>query len=53
MLSPELVEALRLLKIDIPELSLDPAAWNVSLAVVKVELASAQPVKNDSKRKKR
>ncbi len=52
-LGPEMVEALRLLKIDIPELTLDPAAWNVSLAVVKIELASAQPVKQASKRKKR
>jgi prophage regulatory protein len=53
MLGPEIVEALRLLKIDIPELYLDPAAWNVSLAVIKVELSLAQPVKPDSKRKKR
>jgi len=53
ILGPEMVEALRLLKIDIPELSLDPAARNVSLAVVKMELASASPEKKDSKRKKR
>ena len=53
VLSPELLEALRLLKVDIPELSLDPTAWNVSLAVITVELASAQPVKNDSNRRKR
>ena len=53
VLSPELVEALRLLKVDIPELSLDPTAWNVSLAVIKVELSSAQPEKHDSKRRKR
>lgn len=45
MLSPEMVEALRTLHIDIPELYLDPAAWNVSLAVIKVELSSAQPTK--------
>jgi hypothetical protein len=53
ILGPEMVEALRLLKIDIQELSLDPAARNVSLAVVKIELASASPEKKDSKRKKR
>lgn len=53
MLSPELCEALRMLRIDVPELYLDPAAWNVSLAVVKIELAPAQPAKHDSKRKKR
>jgi len=51
MLSPELVEALRTLKVDIPELRLDPAAWNVSLAVVKVELPSPQPPSSDSKRR--
>lgn len=53
ILGPEIVQALRLLKIDIPELSLDPAAWNVSLAVVKVELASASPEKKELRRKKR
>lgn len=52
ILGPEIVEALRLLKLDIPELSLDPTAWNVSLAVVKVELASSQPAKQASKHKK-
>lgn len=52
VLSPEFVEALRLLKIDIPELSLDPAAWNVSLAVIKVALSPAQTAKHDSKRNK-
>lgn len=53
MLSTELCEALRLLRIDVPELYLDPAAWNVSLAVVKIELASTSPENKEPKRKKR
>lgn len=49
ILSPEMVEALRILKIDIPELNLDRATWNVSLAVIKVEHSPAQPTKMRSK----
>jgi predicted DNA-binding transcriptional regulator AlpA len=45
MLPPELAQALRLLKIDIPELYLDPAAWNVSLAVVQIQVQPLQPAK--------
>ena len=53
MLGPELSEALRMLKVDIPELYVDPAACNVFLAVIKVDLPSAQPVNTNSKGKKR
>lgn len=53
MLSPELCEALRLLRVDIPELYLDPATCNVSLAVVKVDLSPASPERKDPNRKKR
>jgi predicted DNA-binding transcriptional regulator AlpA len=53
MLGPELCEALRLLKVDIPELYVDPAACNVVLAAIKVDLPSAQPVNKNSKGKKR
>jgi predicted DNA-binding transcriptional regulator AlpA len=56
ILSPEMVEALRILKIDIPELHLDRDTWNVSLAVIKVEHSPALPAKMSpkvSKTKKR
>jgi predicted DNA-binding transcriptional regulator AlpA len=53
MLGLELCEALRLLKVDIPELYVDPAACNVVLAVIKVDLPPAQPVNTSSKGKKR
>ena len=53
MLDPQLCEALRLLKVDIPELYLDPATCNVVLAVIKVDLPSAQPAKPAAKSKKR
>jgi predicted DNA-binding transcriptional regulator AlpA len=53
MLDPQLCEALRLLKVDIPELYVDPAACNVVLAVIKVDLPSAQQVNTSSKGKKR
>jgi predicted DNA-binding transcriptional regulator AlpA len=53
MLGPEVCEALRMLKVDIPELYLDPAVCNVVLAVIKVELPQAQPAKPGSKGKKR
>lgn len=53
MLEPELCQALRMLKLDIPELYLDPSVWNVSLAVIKVELSPAQSAKKDSKGKRR
>jgi predicted DNA-binding transcriptional regulator AlpA len=39
VLGPELCSALKMLKVDIPELYLDSASWNVSLAVMKVELS--------------
>jgi hypothetical protein len=41
ILSPELCAALRILKLDIPELYLDPEVWSVSLAIIKVELSPA------------
>jgi predicted DNA-binding transcriptional regulator AlpA len=53
MLGLELCEALRILKVDIPELYLDTAAFNVFLAVVKVELPSVPPANSGSKGKKR
>ena len=53
MLGPDLVDALRLLKVDVPELYLDPATCNVVLAVIKVDLPSAQPAKPAAKGKKR
>jgi len=53
MLGPELCEALRMLKADIPELYVDPAACNVFLAVIKVDLPSASPATNRPKGKKR
>lgn len=53
MLDPKLCEALRMLKVDIPELYVDPAICNVFLAVIKVDLPSAQPVNTSSKSKKR
>ena len=43
MLDPQLCEALRMLKADIPELYADPTACNVVLAVIKVDLPQAQP----------
>ena len=53
MLDPKLCEALRMLKVDIPELYLDPAACNVVLAVIRVELPVAPAADTGSKRKKR
>ena len=53
ILEPELCQALRMLKLDVPELYLDPAVWNVSLAVVKVELSPSRPATPGSKRKRR
>lgn len=53
MLGPELCEALRMLKVEIPELYADPAVCNVVLAVIKVDLPSAQPVNKTPKGKKR
>ena len=53
MLSPELVEALRTLKVDIPELYLDSSGWNVSLAVMKIEIPPTPAAKQDVKRKRR
>jgi predicted DNA-binding transcriptional regulator AlpA len=53
MLGPELCEALRMLKADIPELYLDPTVCQVVLAVIKVDLPTAQPVNMSPKRKKR
>jgi predicted DNA-binding transcriptional regulator AlpA len=53
MLGPELCEALRMLKVDIPELYLDPKVCNVVLAVIKVDLPSAPPATHRSKGKKR
>lgn len=45
MLDPDLCQALRMLKVDVPELYLDPATCNVVLAVIKVDLPSAQPAR--------
>jgi len=53
MLSPELSAALRMLKVDIPELYLDSASWNVSLAVIRVELYPARQTNVTPKSKKR
>lgn len=53
MLGPELCQALRMLKADIPELYVDPAVSNVVLAVIKVDLPPAQPAKPGAKSKKR
>jgi predicted DNA-binding transcriptional regulator AlpA len=53
MLGPDLSEGLRLLKVDIPELYLDPATCNVVLAVIKIDLPSAQPAKPTAKGKMR
>ena len=53
MLDPEICDALRLLKVDIPELYVDPTACNVVLAVIKVDLPLAQPEKPAAKAKKR
>lgn len=49
MLAPELCEALRMLRVDIPELYVDPAVSNVVLAVIKVDLPSAQQAKPAAK----
>lgn len=53
MLGPELCEALRILKADIPELYLSPTVCNVVLAVIKVDLPSAPPANNRPNGKKR
>jgi len=53
ILDREMVDALRVLHVEIPELYLDPSAFNVSLAVVKVELPSSDPAKPAAKRNKR
>lgn len=53
MLGPELCQALRMLKVDIPELYLDPAVSNVVLAVIKVDLPPVPPAKTGSKGKRR
>ena len=53
MLGPELCQALRMLKADIPELYVDPAVSNVVLAVIKVDLPPAPPANTGSKGKKR
>lgn len=53
VLSPELCSALKMLKVDIPELYLDSASWNVSLAVIKAELSPAPQTKISPKGKKR
>jgi predicted DNA-binding transcriptional regulator AlpA len=53
MLGPELCQALRMLKVDIPELYLDSASWDVFLAVIKVELSPAWQTNVFPKSKKR
>jgi hypothetical protein len=53
VLSPELCSALRMLKIDVPELYLDPKHWTVSLAVIKVELSSGPSANNKIRGKNR
>ena len=52
-LGPELCEALRMLKADIPELYIDPKVSNVVLAVIKVDLPSAPPAKTAAKVRRR
>jgi predicted DNA-binding transcriptional regulator AlpA len=53
VLSPELCSALKMLKVDIPELYLDSASWNVSVAVIKVELSPTRQTNVIPKAKKR
>lgn len=53
VLGPELCDALRTLKIDIPELYCNQASWQINLLVMKIELRQALPVAQDLKRKKR
>ena len=52
-LSPELCAALRMSKIDVPELYLDPKHWTVSLAVIKVELSSGPSANKKTRGKNR
>ncbi len=53
VLNPELCLALKMLKVDIPELYLDSALWGVSLAVIKVELSPVRHTNLMPKAKKR
>lgn len=53
MLEPEICQALRMLKLDIPELYQDPAVWSVSLAVMSVKLSPARQANKVPKGKKR
>jgi len=53
MLAPELCQALRMLKLDIPELYLDPNDWDVTLAVITVRRSPVQQPKTRPKAKKR
>jgi hypothetical protein len=53
VLSPELSAALTMLKVDVPELYLDSKDWNVSLAVITVELLSGPLTRKSSKGKMR
>jgi predicted DNA-binding transcriptional regulator AlpA len=51
VLSPELCDALRTLRIDIPELYLDEDSWRVDLLIMKVERKAAPQFKKQQKRK--
>jgi prophage regulatory protein len=53
VLGTELCDALRTLKIDIPELYLDQASWQVNFLVMKIELAHALLDNQDLKRKRK
>jgi len=50
VLGPELCAALWTLKIDIPELYLDPDAWRVNLLVLKIDLKPTPSPRENSKR---
>lgn len=53
VLSPELCNALRTLRIQIPELFLDQDSWQVDILVMKTERKPAPPINEGMKRKKR
>ena len=53
MLNPEVCSALKMLKVDIPELYLDSASWTVSLAVIKIDLSRNMQTSAMPKAKKR
>lgn len=52
-LEPEICQAFRMLKLDIPELYQDPTVWSVSLAVMSVKLSPTPQAQKVPKGKKR